>query len=68
MRSRMREMNKHFVGAVVLVVTLRIGTCGATCCYTVPNEYRSGLWEAFVDGQPNGVASARTCDPPFDKK
>ena len=40
----------------------------ATTCYTVPEEYRSGLWEAAVDGRPNGVASARTCDPPFDKR
>ena len=35
----------------------------ATTCYTVPEEYRSGLWEAAVDGRPNGVASARTCEP-----
>ena len=34
----------------------------------MPEEYRSGLWEATVDGQANGVASARTCDPPFDKR
>ena len=40
----------------------------AATCYTVPEEYRSGLWEAAVDGRPNGVASARTCDPPFDKR
>ena len=40
----------------------------AATCYTVPDEYRSGLWEATVDGQANGVASARTCDPPFDKR
>ena len=40
----------------------------ATTCYTVPEKYRSGLWEAAVDGRPNGVASARTCDPPFDKR
>ena len=32
----------------------------AATCYTVPEEYRSGLWEASVDGRPNGVASART--------
>ena len=40
----------------------------AATCYSVPEEYRSGLWEASVDGRPNGVASARTCDPPFDKR
>ena len=40
----------------------------AATCYTVPDEYRSGLWEAFVDGRTNGVASARTCDPPFEKQ
>ena len=40
----------------------------AATCYSVPDEYKSGLWEASVDGRPNGVASARTCDPPFDKR
>ena len=40
----------------------------AAVCYTVPDAYRSGMWEVSVDGRPNGVASARTCDPPFDKE
>ena len=40
----------------------------AATCYTVPDEYKSGLWEASVDGRPNGVASARTCDPPIDRR
>ena len=54
----------------VLFVALAAGACAAQAatCYTVPEEYRSGLWEAAVDGRPNGVASARTCDPPFDKR
>lgn len=38
----------------------------AATCYTVPDEYKSSLWEAMVDGHPNGVASARTCDPPIE--
>lgn len=47
-----------------------IGTKGvamAVVCHSVPEEYRSLLWEATVNGQTNGVAKARTCDPPFDK-
>lgn len=36
-------------------------------CYTVPDEYRSGLWDMKVNGADCGVCSARTCDPPFDK-
>jgi len=36
-------------------------------CYTVPDEYRSGLWDVKVNGAECGVCSARTCDPPFDK-
>ncbi|MBR1586990.1 MAG: hypothetical protein IJ658_01575, partial [Kiritimatiellae bacterium] len=58
-------MNKSIVVYAVLFGAL---AAQAATCYTVPDEYRSGLWEAAVDGRPNGVASARTCDPPFDKR
>ena len=33
-----------------------------------PKECLSGLWEVLVDGRPNAVTSARTGDPPFDKR
>ena len=46
-----------------LAVIAASANVAAATCYTVPEEYRSGLWEAIVDGQANGVASARTCDP-----
>ena len=56
-------------GFLIVAATFCAGVaaCAATC-YTVPDEYRSELWETFVDGQTNGVASARTCDPPFEKQ
>ena len=52
-------------GIVCVAVLVAIAAHAATCC-TVPDEYRSRLWEAAVSGCPNGVASARTCDPPIE--
>lgn len=37
-----------------------------TKTYTIPDEYRSGLWESTVEGAENGVFSARMGDPPFN--
>ena len=67
----MSVMDMRISARIVLAAALSIYAnsivLGATC-YTVPDEYRSELWEVSVDGRSNGVASARTCDPPFDKK
>ena len=61
-------MNNARILVAISVALHAIGLRAVATCYTVPDEYLSGLWEVTVDGQANGVASARTCDPPFDKR
>ena len=56
-----------WLNAILGVVFAAAIPASAAVCYPVPDEYRSGLWEAFIDGRTNGVASARTCDPPYEK-
>lgn len=61
----------HVCGAIGAVAAVCVVFFSATAQaetkgYSVPDELRSGLWSVTADGQPVGVYSARTCDPPFD--
>lgn len=63
-----KAIEKSWLACLLALVSACRLSAASAICYSVPDEVRSGLWEAEVNGESNGVASARTADPPFDKR